>query len=77
MTEEMRGSWPLTEEAPPAHPFDGMFEPAAQAVAKDHPRIPLSEIAQASSAISLKRIADALTDGAWDLGRAFGHGFGR
>lgn len=42
------------------HPFDGQFEPAAEAVAKDNPRIPLPEIAQASIAISLKRLADHL-----------------
>lgn len=42
------------------HPFDGQFEPAAEAVAKDNPSIPLPEIAQASIAISLKRLADHL-----------------
>lgn len=46
---------------PPPHPFDGQFEPAAEAVAKDSPHIPLDEIAAASLAISMKRIADAIT----------------
>lgn len=45
--------------APEPHPFDGRFEPPAEAVAKANPRIPLSEIALASIAISLKRLADA------------------
>lgn len=50
------------------HPFDGQFEPPAEAAAKGDPRIPLSEIAAASTAISLKRIADSLsTSGAQDL----------
>lgn len=43
------------------HPFDGQFEPAAEAVAKDNPHISLDKIAQASIAISLKRLADHLT----------------
>lgn len=51
------------------HPFDGQFEPPAEAVAKANPRIPLPEIAQASIAISLKRLADVadkLTVGNYD-----------
>jgi hypothetical protein len=51
---------PDTQES---HPFDGQFEPPAEAVAKANPRIPLPEIAQASIAISLKRIADMMKAG--------------
>lgn len=71
------------EEQP--HPFDGQFEPPAEAVAKMNPTIPLPEIAQASIAISLKRIADKLdalnvdpgflTNLTWDMGRNMGIGF--
>lgn len=51
---------PMPDYQPESHPFDGQFEPAAEAVAKDSPCIPLPEIAQASIAISLKRLADHL-----------------
>lgn len=40
--------------------FGNRLEPDAKAVAKADPRIALSVLAELSSAISLKRIADAL-----------------
>lgn len=43
------------------HPFGGQFEPPAEAMAQASPATPLSEIALASIAISLKRIADDMT----------------
>jgi hypothetical protein len=56
------------------HPFDGQFEPQAEAVAKGNPYIPLPEIAQASIAISLKRIADTLAPrGGQDIGDTLFH----
>lgn len=57
---------PSPDQDPP-HPFDGKFEPAAEAVAKDNPMIPLSEIALASIAISLKRLADTIDGGSLDM----------
>lgn len=42
------------------HPFDGQFEPPVEVMAKRNPAIPFHQLAQASAAISLKRIADAL-----------------
>lgn len=71
----------MTDET---HPFDGQFEPPAEAIAKMNPGIPLPAIAQASIAISLKRIADALNgDGldfsniAHEAGMAFQNGINR
>ena len=49
-------------DQPEPHPFDGKFEAAAEAVSKSNTYIPLPEIAQASIAISLKRIADMMED---------------
>lgn len=57
---------PMPDYSPP-HPFDGQFEPPAEALAKMNPCIPLPEIAQASIAISLKRIADLLDGTAANL----------
>lgn len=45
------------------HPLDGAFELPAERLSKGNPRIALGEIALASAAISLKRIADALEGG--------------
>lgn len=66
---------PSPDQDPP-HPFDGQFEPPAEAVSKENPRIPLSEIALASIAISMKRLADRIDGGSLDaycLQEAFYH----
>lgn len=48
----------------PKHPLDGQFEPAAEAVSIAEPKQwSVAEIAAASTAISLKRIADVLEAG--------------
>lgn len=76
--------------APEPHPFDGQFEPAAEKAWRGNDDIPLRAIAQASIAISLKRIADGvegLQPGgdrewlfqlinrlAWEAGHSFKHG---
>lgn len=44
------------------HPLDGQIEPAAEAFAKSNPAMPAHESATMSIAISLKRIADAMTE---------------
>lgn len=44
------------------HPFDGQFEQPAEVFAKSNPAVPLSDIALASLAISLKRMADAMSE---------------
>lgn len=90
MSEQNTAHGDPMPDAPETHPFDGQFEPPAEAVAKGNPFIPLPEIAQASIAISLKRLADVaekLTDNdahisltnlvqhlAWEAGRSFQHG---
>lgn len=56
----------MTAETP--HPLDGQFEPQAEAWAKMQPTIPASEIAQVSTAISLRRLADAFTSSVNDYG---------
>lgn len=48
-------------ETPDPHPLDGQMEPAAEMFAKAHPSLPSSHSATVSIAISLKRIADAMT----------------
>lgn len=57
---------PSPDQDPP-HPFDGQFEPPAEAASKENPRIPMSDIALASIAISLKRLADQIDGGSLDM----------